>query len=144
MYVMVGIMMTMGHTKKVRLRKHWSTAQCFNYPLVRKCIQRDLFELPPLPIHSHCSDGSAPPRVVLPNGEANPAFDSKHHIRREGLRNTTRQVLWVFLGASPVLSEKLKGSGVYIAMDNYLTSLTLFDCLSSHIFAVGTCRSYRT
>lgn len=61
------------------------------------------------------------------------------------LGRTTRQVLWVLLGACPVLKEKLVGSGVYIAMDNYFTNPTLFGCLASHdIFAVGTCRSDRT
>ncbi|CAN0297114.1 unnamed protein product [Pylaiella littoralis] len=61
------------------------------------------------------------------------------------LDRTTRQVLWVLLGASPVLSKKLDGSGVYIAMDSFFTNPMLFECLASHdIFAVGTCRSDRT
>lgn len=61
------------------------------------------------------------------------------------LGRTTRQVLWVVLGASPLLSAKLDGSGVHVAMDNFFTSPTLFECLASHnIFAVGTCRSDRT
>ncbi|CAM9572837.1 unnamed protein product [Pylaiella littoralis] len=61
------------------------------------------------------------------------------------LGRTTRQVLWVLLGASPVLSKKLDGSGVYIAIDSFFTSPTLFECLASHdIFAVGTCRSDKT
>lgn len=78
---MVGLMGTMGQTKKTRMRKHWSRAKCDDYPLVRMCMQRDLSEL----LYSrflHCSDGSAPPRV-LPNGDDNPAFDSKHYIRRD-------------------------------------------------------------
>lgn len=81
-YGMIGICITMGLTKKTRMRKHWSRALCDDYPLVRKCMQREGFEL----LYCrflHCSDGSAPKRV-LPDGKDNPAFDSKHHIRREG------------------------------------------------------------
>jgi len=61
------------------------------------------------------------------------------------LGRTTRQVLWVLLEACGTLREKLVGSGVYIAMDNFFTSPTLFECLAYHdIFCVGTCRSDRT
>ncbi|CAB1105013.1 unnamed protein product [Ectocarpus sp. CCAP 1310/34] len=61
------------------------------------------------------------------------------------LGRTTRHVLHVLLGACKKFGDKIDGSGVYIAMDNYFTSPTLFECLASHdIFAVGTCRSNRT
>lgn len=61
------------------------------------------------------------------------------------LGRTTRHMLHVLLGECEVLREKLEGSGVFIAMDNYFTSPTLFECLASHdIFAVGTCRANRT
>lgn len=61
------------------------------------------------------------------------------------LGRTTRHVLQVLLGECDVLRQKIDGSGVHIAMDNYFTSPTLFECLASHdIFAVGTCRSDRT
>lgn len=61
------------------------------------------------------------------------------------LGNITRQVLWVLLGACSELSEKLEGSGVYIAMDDHVTSPTLLECLASHdIFAVGSCRANLT
>lgn len=76
---LVGILITMGLTKKSRMRKHWSTSEHDNYPLVRRCMQRDLFEL----LYCrfiHCSDPNAPPRL-LPDGEDNPAYDSKWHIR---------------------------------------------------------------
>lgn len=79
-YGMVGVMITMGLTRKSRMRKHWSLSIRDNYPLVRQCMQRDLFEL----LYCrflHCSDGSAPPRY-LETGEENPDFDSKWHIRR--------------------------------------------------------------
>lgn len=76
---MVGIIITMGLTKKVRMRKQWGTSPHDNYPLVQECMQRDLFEL----LYSrflHCSDPNAPSRS-LPDGEDNPAYDSKWHIR---------------------------------------------------------------
>lgn len=58
------------------------------------------------------------------------------------LGRTTRQILWELLGASSELREKLEGSGVYIAMNDSVTSPTLFECLASHdIFAVGICRA---
>ena len=61
------------------------------------------------------------------------------------LGRTTRHVLHVLLGECDLLRQKLDGSGVYLAMDNYFSSPTLFECLASHgIFAVGTCRSNRT
>ncbi|CAB1105534.1 unnamed protein product [Ectocarpus sp. CCAP 1310/34] len=61
------------------------------------------------------------------------------------LGRTTRHVLHVLLGECGVLRQKIDGSEVFIAMDNYFTSLTLFECLASHdIFAVGTCRADRT
>ena len=78
-YGMLGIMITMGLTKKDTMRKHWSLSVHDNYPLVRECMQRDMFEL----LYSrfvHCSDGNARKRE-LPNGEPNPEYDSKWHIR---------------------------------------------------------------
>ena len=61
------------------------------------------------------------------------------------LGRTTRHVLHVLLNECAVLGQKINGSGVFIAMDNYFTSPTLFECLASHdIFAVGTCRADRT
>ncbi|CAN0055524.1 unnamed protein product [Pylaiella littoralis] len=223
-YGMFGLLITMGLTVKSHMSAHWSTSPAHDYPLVRKCMQLDLFEL----LYCrflHCSDGNAPPRL-LPNGEDNPAFDSKWHIRlleeilnkvwtdnvdiNQWLRydeenlvettsafaddltssygppitngitiwalrdtkgyclasnvdggmkgdpklrrwfncplgRTTRQVLWALLGACPELRDKLEGSGVYIAMDDRLTSPTLFECLASHdIFAVGRCRAHMT
>lgn len=61
------------------------------------------------------------------------------------LKHTTRHVLHVLLEECQTLREKLVGSGVFIAMDNFFTSPTLFGCLASHgIFAVGTCRANRT
>eukprot|EP00752_Nemacystus_decipiens_P016861 g15093.t1 len=221
---MIGIAITMGLTRKVRMRKHWSRSDHDNYPLVRDCMPRDLFEL----LYCrflHCSDPNAPERL-LPDGEENPAYDSKWHIReleeilntawasnvecdqwlsydeqmikttstyssrvsffcpakpiKHGMKQeaacdatgycltssvdggmhgdpklrrymdcplgrTTRHVLHVLLGECEVLKKKIDGSGVFIAMDNYFTSPTLFECLASHeIFAVGTCRADRT
>lgn len=76
---MVGIMMAMGLTRKYRMRNHWGEGPHDNYPLVRACMQRDLFEL----LYCrflHCSDPNAPPRL-LPDGQENPDYDSKWHIR---------------------------------------------------------------
>lgn len=76
---MVGIIISMGLTRKFRMRNHWGEGPHDNYPLVRQCMQRDLFEL----LYCrflHWSDPNAPPRK-LPDGEDNPAFDSKWHIR---------------------------------------------------------------
>ncbi|CAN0213023.1 unnamed protein product, partial [Ectocarpus sp. 12 AP-2014] len=78
-YGMVGIMITMGLTKKTRMRKHWSTSAHDDYPLVRQCMTRDKFEL----LYCrfiHCSDANAPSRF-LDDGEDNPEYDSKWHIR---------------------------------------------------------------
>ena len=61
------------------------------------------------------------------------------------LGRTTRHVLHVLLDACKEFGDKIDGSGVHIAMDNYFTSPTLFECLAGHdIFAVGTCRVNRT
>lgn len=76
---MIGISITMGLTRKVRMRKHWSRSPHDDYPLVRQCMPRDLFEL----LYCrflHCSDPNAPERL-LPDGEENPDYDSKWHIR---------------------------------------------------------------
>ncbi|CAB1109536.1 unnamed protein product [Ectocarpus sp. CCAP 1310/34] len=84
---MIGIFITMGLTKKVRMRKHWSRSAHDNYPLVQKCMSRDVFEL----LYCrflHCSDPNAPERL-LPDGEENPDYDSKWHIRElEEILNT--------------------------------------------------------
>lgn len=61
------------------------------------------------------------------------------------LGRTTRHVLYVLLDACKEFKDKIDGSGVHVAMDNFFTSPTLFECLASHgIFAVGTCRKDRT
>ncbi|CAB1108340.1 unnamed protein product [Ectocarpus sp. CCAP 1310/34] len=138
-YGMVGLTITMGLTKKTRMRKRWSTSQRHDYPLVRNCMSRDKFELLYCCRFIHCSDANAPSRL-LDDGEDDPDYDSKWHIRIMGYL-----VLWVLIGESPVLKEKPVGFGVYIAMVNYFTDPTLFECLASHdIFAVGTCPSDRT
>lgn len=79
-YGMLGITITMGLTKKTRMRKHWSRSLHDDYPLVRACMPRDLFEL----LYCrfiHCSDGNAPPRLLDEDNTPNPDFDSKWHIR---------------------------------------------------------------
>lgn len=79
-YGMLGITITMGLTKKTRMRKHWSRSLHDDYPLVRECMSRDLFEL----LYCrfiHCSDGNAPPRLLDEDNTPNPDFDSKWHIR---------------------------------------------------------------
>ncbi|CAB1104017.1 unnamed protein product [Ectocarpus sp. CCAP 1310/34] len=79
-YGMLGITITMGLTKKTRMRKHWSRSLHDDYPLVRECMSRDLFEL----LYCrfiHCSDGNAPPRWAGEDKTPNPEFDSKWHIR---------------------------------------------------------------
>jgi len=76
---MIGISITMGLTRKVRMRKHWSRSIHDNYLLVRQCMPRDEFEL----LYCrflHCSNPNAPERL-LPDGEENPHYDSKWHIR---------------------------------------------------------------
>lgn len=61
------------------------------------------------------------------------------------LGRTARTVLWVLLHACEELGQQIQGSGVYMAMDNFFTSPTLFECLQTHdVFAVGTCRANRT
>lgn len=67
-------------TRTTRMGAHWSLDPFHDYPLVRRCMQEDLFSQ----LYCrfiHYSDGNAPKRL-LPNGEPNPAFDSKWHIRR--------------------------------------------------------------
>ncbi|CAB1112216.1 unnamed protein product [Ectocarpus sp. CCAP 1310/34] len=79
-YGMLGITITMGLTKKTHMRKHWSRSLHDDYPLVRECMSRDLFEL----LYCrfiHCSDGNAPPRWAGEDKTPNPEFDSKWHIR---------------------------------------------------------------
>lgn len=61
------------------MRKHWSTSEHDNYPLVRKCMPRDKFELR-YSRFIHCSDANAPSRL-LDDGTENPDYDSKWHIR---------------------------------------------------------------
>lgn len=78
-YGMIGITITMGLTQKTRMRKHWSTSPFDNYPLVMKCMGRDVFEL----LYCrflHCSDANAPSRLRT-DGSLNPDYDSKWHIR---------------------------------------------------------------
>ena len=42
---MIGIVITMGLMRKVRMRKHWSRSIHDNFLLVRQCTPRDVFEL---------------------------------------------------------------------------------------------------
>ena len=67
-YGMIGILVTMGLTKKTRMRKHWSMDVNDDYELVRKCMPRDFFEL----LYCrflHFSDANAPPaKVCSDNG----------------------------------------------------------------------------
>lgn len=95
---MIGILITLGVPPMTLMMKHWDSPPPRDYPTVRKCMPREFFEL----LYCrfiHCSDGNAPPRR-LPNGEDNPEFDSKWHIRREGCRGAC-----VPTNAPPSLSE---------------------------------------
>lgn len=79
-YGMLGLTITMRLTKTPRMGDHWSLDPFYNFPLVRRCMRRQMFEL----LYCrfiHCSDGRAPKRL-LPSGQPNPAFDSTWHIRR--------------------------------------------------------------
>ncbi|CAB1112975.1 unnamed protein product [Ectocarpus sp. CCAP 1310/34] len=222
---MIGIFITIGLTKKVRMQKNWSRSAHDNYPLVQKCMSV-LLQLGWWGRDRRGSKGTGAPRKVedsppstaplfhvravweleeilntawAANVECDnwlsydeqmiktvskysskvsfycPAKPIKHGMKllaacditgycltssvdggMKGdpklrpymdcpLGRATRHVLHVLLGECGVLRQKIDGSGVFIAMDNYFTSPTVFECLASYdIFAVGTCRADRT
>ncbi|CAB1110363.1 unnamed protein product [Ectocarpus sp. CCAP 1310/34] len=123
---MISIFITMGFTKKVRMRKHWS---------------RELEEIlnTAWAANVECDNWLSYDEQMIKTVSN---YSSKMDCP---LGRTTRHLLHVLLGECGVLRQKIDGSGVFIAMDNYFTSPTLFECLASHdIFAVGTCRADRT
>ena len=64
--------------------------------------------------------------------------------RRLPLVQDPKLVIQYMLHSCPELTEKLDGSGVYLAMDNFFTSHTLLFCLETHkIYGVGTVRMNR-
>lgn len=74
LYGVMGILVTAGITQKRRLTDHWGTGDHDNYPLVRKCMPRDLFTL------FYCRFFHMAPVIeALP--KTHPEYDSKHHIR---------------------------------------------------------------
>ncbi|CAB1112025.1 unnamed protein product [Ectocarpus sp. CCAP 1310/34] len=61
------------------------------------------------------------------------------------LGRSARTVLYVLLEACPTFSDKIVGSGITVAMDNFFTGASLVRCLATRdIFAVGTLRGNRT
>ncbi|CAB1098217.1 unnamed protein product [Ectocarpus sp. CCAP 1310/34] len=74
LYGVMGILISAGITQKRRLTDHWGVGDHANYPLVRKCMPRDLFTL------FYCRFFHMAP-VIEALSKTHPEYDSKHHIR---------------------------------------------------------------
>ncbi|CAB1114376.1 unnamed protein product [Ectocarpus sp. CCAP 1310/34] len=70
----MGILISAGITQKRRLTDHLGVGDHDNYPLVRKCMPRDLFTL------FYCRYFHMAP-VIEALSKKHPEYDSKHHIR---------------------------------------------------------------
>ncbi|CAB1097497.1 unnamed protein product [Ectocarpus sp. CCAP 1310/34] len=160
LYGVMGILITAGITQNRRITDHWGMELHDNYPLVRACMPRDLFvlfygrffHLAPATTATttsgiKCWAGCCPSGYCFVQS-IDGGFSGDIKLRPHAscpIGKSARTVVYVLLEACETFSDKIIGSGVTVAMDNFFTGAALLRYLATRdIFAVRTPRGNRT